>query len=538
MNTDLDTTDHGTGTPTRTSTVLSLLAGLLVIGLVVSKVDRLLLPVIVGSVGALSLAASLWLVSRDRWEATARIVAGLLTVPVSLGLLGATAGAALVAAGALFPVSSTASLSIASLQLVTQVGIVGGCVFAILGISLGIRNVVDRESLGAHYWLSVQTGLVPTLVGGVLVVGAFLTRSGGNRLGTTVVDPFLRWLLAPSQLQTHLATLLFLVTLLVVALRAAIGALPIAELLADSGTGVTEERRVAQLRSVLGWTALVTGLATLLALGLEVALEPGEFQQLVGPGLYELLRGLSTAPAVRTVVLLGLVVSAGTYGAVYVLRRVAKNSANAVLYRTGPFLAGGVITLTGITFARPLVNSTIRTVGTQLPGPFSTVFFRYAYEVVGFFGASALVVVATTMLITMTVLLTLLVRFAVFAGYLSDEMAGYSLASGGLLIAASFAGTLVTDPWIVFVTLVGSLFVWDMGRYGTTLGHEVGRNAPTRNAELVHAGGTITVGLLGVGAAYGLQRLLAVGSVQNSPTTVVALMGVLAGIVFLVTALR
>ena len=538
MSTDIDTIDYGTDTPTRTSTALSLVAGLAVIALLVWQVDLVLAPILVGSLGALCFATGLWLVGLDRFEPVARVLAGLLALPVSVGLLFATGGTALLLASTFFPVESESTLSLLTLTLITQVGVVAGCVFAVLGIMLGIRNVVDSEALQTHYWVTIQTAVVPAVVGVFFAAGAFITQQESVAIDVLPVSGLERWLFAPGRLQTHLATALLLVVLALGTLRAAIGALPVAELVGDSGTGETDHNRVSALRSLLGRAALGSGALALLALFAEVAFPPFRLQRILGLGLYQTLLNLSTAPGLRSLVITTTVLSAATWLVVYALRRLAANSTNEFATRVGPFGGGALLTLGCLVFGRVIVDTTLTAVGSRLPSPFDDTFFGYARDTVDFFGAPTLVIMAATLLLGLSLGLMLLFRFAVFAGYLSDETAGYSLASGGLFVAAAFAGTLVTEAWVLFAALVGVFFVWDMGRYGTTLGREMGRSATTRDAELVHAGGTLGVGLAGVGAAYGIQRLLASGTVEQTPTAIVALVGVLAGIVFLVTALR
>ena len=538
MSTDIDTAGHGTDAPTRTSTALSLVAGLAVVGLLVWRVDLALVPVVAGGVGALCLAAGLWLVGLDRLEPLARVLAGLLALPVSLGLLFATAGTGLVLGSAFFPAENAAALSVLLLTLVTQVGVVAGCVFAVLGLVLGVRNVVDGEALTTHYWVTIQTAVVPAVVGASLVAGAVFTQQESFAIEAQLLGGISRWLFTPDQFQTHLTTALALVALALAAVRATLGALPIAELIGDSGTGETDHERVSWLRSLLGRASLLTGVFTLLAFATEVVFPPVRLQRILGPELYQTLVSISTAPGLRSLAITTTVVSGATWLIVYTLRRLATNSTSEFATRVGPFGGGVVLTLGCLAFGQAVVETTLTAVGSRLPGPLDDAFFGYARNVVDFFGAATLAVVAVTLLLGLSLGLVLLLRFAVFAGYLSDETAGYSLASGGLFVAAVLAGTLVTESWVLFAALVGSFFVWDMGRYGTTMGHEMGRSAGTREAELVHAGGTLGVGLVGVATAYGIQRLFSSGTVEQTPTAVVALVGVLAGIVFLVTALR
>ncbi len=538
MSTDIDTTNHRTGTPTRTSTALSLVVGLAVVGLLLWRVDLVLGPVVVGSLGALCFAAGLWLVTLDRWVPVARGLAGLLALPVALGFVVATLGIVLLLASTFLPVDGPAALSLLSLTVVTRVGVVAGCVFAVLGILLGVRNIVDKESVTAYFWVSVQTAVVPGVVGTFFAVGAVLTRQelgvGGNRF----FGEFVRWVFVPGRLQTHVGTVLLLVALAATAVRAAVDALPIAELVGDSGTGETDHWRISRLRRTLELLALGTVALAGLAFLVETIRRPIELQQLLGLGLYGMLTDLSTAPGLRSILVLTIIAATLVWLSGVGLQRVATSSTRNTLRHVGPVAAGGLVTVGSIAFGQPIVETVINEVGRRLPTPFDDVFFTTATDVVGFFGASPLVLTAAFLLLGSTVSLLLWFRLVVFAGYLSDESAGYSLASGGLFVAAAFAGTLATEAWVLFAALVGVFFVWDMGRYGTTMGNEIGRHASTRDAELVHAGGTLAVGLLGVGAAYGIQRLLTIRVVEQTPTAIVALVGALVGIIFLVTALR
>lgn len=537
---NFDTTVR-TGTPTRTSTAAAVGVALLVIAALLAQVDLVVVPALVGAAGACTFAASLWLVSLDDWETVTAILASLLTVPVALGLTVGTLGTVLTLVGAFFPVQNTAALSVRSLLLISRVGIVIGCLFAVLGVLLGIRNVVDAESLTDYYWLTLKTGVVPGLTGGVLIIGAFLA-GGGQIAGHGGVWGFVpadlgRWLLAPTG-GLHLATLFGLLALAVLSVRAAIGSLPVAELLADRGAGETEERRVEQVRSVLGWLVTVALFGFLVALVAEFSMDGATLRDALGPSVYRPLATLSTAPLVRSLLVLAIGVALPTVAAVRVLRRAARSSVESFLQRIGPFIGGAVVTAIAFSTARQVLAALVEWTASQLPGAFGTTFQTTADQFAGFFGAPALVVTLAAVLVAVTATVVLVFRFAVFAGYLSQQTAGYSLAAGGLFVATAFAGTVGAPAWLVFGGLVGSLFVWDVGQYGTTLGEEIGRHAPTRDAELVHAGGTLAVGLFGTAVAYGVGTLFESGGAGTASTDVVALLGVLVGIVFLVTALR
>ncbi|MFC7131748.1 MULTISPECIES: DUF7519 family protein [Salinibaculum] len=533
-----ETSTH-TGRPTLTSTAITAVVTAGLVALLFGEVDLVLWPALFGTAGAACFAASLHLVSTARMETVTGVLASLLTVAVGVGFLVGTVGTVLVLVGSFFPVETTGQLVTRSLLLLSQVGVVVGCLFAVLGVAVGVRNVVDGSTLASYFWLTVKTSLVPAVAGAAMVVGAYLT-SGSQP--PVLLGPLLAgvgdWLLAPAPVTTHLGTLALLVAVAALSVRAAIAALPVAELLADSGGGETEQRRVEGVRRALTWTAAVGVVGAIPLAVLEVGGGPTDLRQLVGPGLYRTLVELSTAPPLRSVLVGATAVAVPTVVATRLLRRAARGSITGFLSRIGPFVGGAVVTAVAIAVAQSVVAWLVASIAAELPTPFETAFRESVTLYTDFFGAGTIVVVLVALLVGVTAAVVLVGRLALLAGYLSGETAGYSLASGGLFVAATFAGTVDAPAWLVFGGLVGAFLVWDVGRYGTTLGEEIGRRAPTRNAELVHAGGTLAVGLVGTVLAYGVATTIEADIAADSPTAVVALMGVLAGIVFLVAALR
>lgn len=52
---------------------------------------------------------------------------------------------------------------------------------------------------------------------------------------------------------------------------------------------------------------------------------------------------------------------------------------------------------------------------------------------------------------------------------------------------------------------VAAIVAWDLGEQAVNLGEQVGRRARTRGVELVHAGGTLGVGVLALALIYGVR---------------------------------
>jgi hypothetical protein len=188
--------------------------------------------------------------------------------------------------------------------------------------------------------------------------------------------------------------------------------------------------------------------------------------------------------------------------------------------------------------AGPTFDWLVAEVAGRLPSLFAAEFRTIAGSVGTFYGPGTVVLGVMTACLVVAGLLVLAARLLLWLGYLSRRRAGFATASAGLFLATVFAGTLETPALLVFGGLVVSLLVWDAGEYGTTLGEEVGRRAHSRSGELVHAGGTVAVGVVGVGAALVLRAALAGQAVDPSPVAVVGLVAALAGAVLLVAALR
>lgn len=529
----------GNGTqPTRVSTALTAVVTAVVVVLLLGEANGIIRPAVVGGAGAACFAASLYVLSVDRLETVAGVVTAILTVGVAVGTLAATLGTALLLLGELFPVDNAAAIPDRSLFLIGRLGVVVGCVLAVLGVLLGLRRIVDREVLSTYFWSTVKTGLVPAAVGSALVASAFLTGASTETpalLGTLRTD-VTRWLLAPEPGRTHAATLALLLAAGTLGVRAAVGALPVAELIADSGGGETRERRVEQARRVLGWAGAIALAAAPALFAIELLVDP--LRQTVGTTLYRPVVALSTAPVLRTVLVGIATTTAVTVIVVAGLGRAARGSVAGFVSRIGPFVGGGFITAGGIAVAGPVLDGLVAWITPRLPGPLGGTFRESTATFVDFFGTSTIVVCLVAALVCVTAAVVLIFRFVAFAGYLSAGSAGYSLAAAGLFVGTAFAGTVGASAWLVFGGLVGTFLVWDTGRYGTTLGQEIGRRAPTRGAEAVHAGGTVAVGLVGTGLAYGITAAARGGLGNPMGGSVVALMGVLAGIVFLVAALR
>lgn len=520
--------------PTQASTALAIATTALVLGALLWHVEDVLVPTLVGSVGAVLFSLSCWLLTDDDRPLTALFVS-VLTVPVAMGLLAGVGLVVLSLSGKLFPVPDASLVSVSTLIVVGHVGVVVGSLLAVLGFSLGYWNVLRNGSLARYSKIAFVTGFFPALVSTALVVnGTALEHGPLSNVGTAITGA-VGWVVSPQPTSLHLAGFLLVITVAVGSLYVAVRKLPVTELLADDGGPKTTEQRVQELTTQLRQVTILGAVLFVAALTFELGTDP---EQLLGPGLYSTIQGIATASGLRKLVLAVSILTLLTTGVGTLIRRTAQDTAGTSADELGPILGGTVITLAALTVADSVYHDTVETIAEPMPSSISTEVYNRSDRVAEVYGEGTVVVLLALALITVTLLLVVALRFALHVGYLSRKTTGYSLASGGLFVATVFAATIDAPTWLVFGGIVASLVVWDTGRFATTLGREIGRRAETRSAELTHAGGTVFVGVLGVLAAVGVTNVIGGETASLSPTTPVALVAVVAGILSLVAALR
>ena len=526
--------------PTRVSAGVALAGTGLLVTLLLGLVGPAVVPALAGIGGALALAAGFWTVSSERFRTVGQVAGGLLAFPVGVGFVVGTVGTTLVLVEVYFPVPEAGLIAVNALLLVSRLMVVVGCVLAVLGAVLGVRNVVSEATLSRYYWTVARTGAVPVAVTAVAAGSALLSELAVGRSGVSPVGllgAVLGWLGAPGP-GLHVATFWLVASAAAMSARAALGALPVAELLADDAAGAGDRR----VRALQRWL-LYAGLGTLgLALfGLYVDIQfrtPARLAAAVGPAVADLLAGVTGAALLRAPLVAVTVAATVTTAAVWVLRRVVRASTTGAARRVGPLLVGAALAVGALAVAGSAVDVLVAEVAGRLPSVFAAGFRDVALSVEAFYGSGTVVLALMTGCLLVAGALVLASRLLLYLGYVSRRRAGFALASGGLFLATAFAGTLDTPPLLVLGGLVVSLLVWDAGEYATTLGAEVGREARTRSGELVHAGGTLAVGVAGVAAALAGRALLSGWEVGASPATGAGLVAVLVGVVLLVAALR
>ena len=158
---------------TRVAGTLAVLVTVASLALFLREFPEMVGPAAVGSVGSVLLALVLGL-SRGPDRSLTGLGAGLLVTPAAITLAGGVLVAVILLVEDIFPVEEEALLSVGWLVIIGNVGVVVGCVLAVLGLLLLGRNVAAGDGLKQGMHTTVTAGAVPilTTVLFLLVAGA------------------------------------------------------------------------------------------------------------------------------------------------------------------------------------------------------------------------------------------------------------------------------------------------------------------------------------------------------------------------------
>jgi hypothetical protein len=116
-------------------------------------------------------------------------------------------------------------------------------------------------------------------------------------------------------------------------------------------------------------------------------------------------------------------------------------------------------------------------------------------------------------------------------GLLPERAGPGALAGFGLLVASAGAAVASLPAWLVFAGVAGAVVVWDAAEFGAGLTVELGHLPATRRIELLHAVGSLAVGVAAVAIVVVLDWLLGALVTVSTPApgaVVLAVTGVLA----------
>jgi len=440
-----------------------------------------------------SLALGLYALNSDRlWVS---LVAGALLTPAA-ALLAATLGV-----GVAFAVQSGVAIG-----HVTELALL----LLVVGSFAGVLTVVPlrEEEVIAGAFMRFIGMLLPLTLVQLLVAAAVTWESTVLFLARLVVDspaPLLAVaepLLAPDG-GGALLTLLLYPVLVVFLLRLVVGSLPLVRLFPPRQRS-SISTQIDHVRSRLGTAVFVAGTVAVLAyLGAAVVglSTPSALRTRLEPPLSGVADWLLTSVVLRMV----LLVVVGGMVAILVaeqVRRRARRRSDAELLRYALPAVGAVIAAVVIGLGLELLVS---------PGqllPMIPLTLRPTAEAVlasGIFPAALLGAFVSLIVVgTLFIALTLIVGSPV----LPERALGPALAGtavfGLALVLALFQGSAA----VAFTAAALALIAWDTGEFATGLTEDLPAGATTLRGEVVHVGGTLTVGVLAVLSAFVLAVLI------------------------------
>lgn len=524
--------------PTRTSSRIAAFGTAGVILLLLWWFSAARIPFLVGAVGAVCLAVGIRLARR---HASPLVTFGtaLLAVPIALGLFG---GPFLVAIGlvdTIFPVPDPSLLSLGSLLILSYAGIVTGCSLAVFGLALGGLTSVTPGSLERFSSTTFVAGIPSASIGIVLAGGAALGGAPGEESIISHLSGILAgFILSTNPAALNLGSFLLSLAAALLGLRLCLVTLPVAELLTDTGSPGETDPVLDRTKAMLTVGFVATAAPGGFALGVEISQPAGTLAGVVGPTLSDGIRVLTTARWIRRLLLILTVGTFAAAGVGYTIRRFGRASSVAVRNRLTAVLAGIIVAAVAISGAEALYAAIVDDIARRLPRQVTPFFEDQAAAFATSLGEATIIVILTAALIGATGFAIILLRGLIGAGMLSAETPGYSLASAGLFLAVLSAAPVGLASWLVFVGVAGSLLVWDVGRFGSTLAREIGRESAHRSTDLVHATGTVLVGVVAVLAAIVARAVVGTGIAPASDSHLVALGSLLIGLLGLVEALR
>lgn len=516
-------------------------------------------PVALAVVGAALLSVALWAVGRERFQFLATILANLALVPVGVCLLGAVAGAVLLQYGQVFPVDSPAEIVAPALRIGVEALAVGAVAVAALGAFATVGDTARVETLRECHSQAFKVAVPPVVAGFGFGLLAILSSP---EFGPTIdplaalgdaVGVLLRIALSPVPTDLTFGPFLALLGLAALGLSRLVDALPVAEF-ATAREGSEADRREASnadggavsredvaetLVRVAAGARPVAGVLLFFSLpvaGGEAGIGPLALRAMLG-GAGGVLGGIAAAQPLRLLLVGFVVFAALVVGVVALLRRSVREATSDLFVGYVPFAVGTGVVLVAFTVHGPVLSAALPAVTANLGG-FSDPFAELSAGVVEFYGGgvvlSALFGLASLLAVGVVSTLWVVLRL----GLVSELAAGPALAATGLLVATGFATAVGASPALVVGGVAAALLVRDVGTYGTTLGAELGRAAPTRRTELVHAVGAGLVAVVGVGLATAVAGV-AGGTALALPVPVAGpLAAALGALVLLVLVLR
>lgn len=196
--------------------------------------------------------------------------------------------------------------------------------------------------------------------------------------------------------------------------------------------------------------------------------------------------------------LFGVALVGGTVLVADGVRRSAVSIVGSDPPRSLAFAAGGIAVVTLV----PLLVATVAVAGPLLGVPTTSVL------VDGVWGASAAILAVVVVLLGVVFAVEVTGVAVAERSLLPERSAGFALGATLLFAAAVLGPAADVPPLVTFAGVAAALVTWDLGETAVDIGSHLGPAAETRRAEVVHATGSLAVGVAGVALASGAVHLV------------------------------
>jgi hypothetical protein len=532
-NTDTGGTLDSAWRPTRTATAVTVLVTAAMTALVATLLD-IVVALGFAWLSAISLGGAAWFATRFRWQLIGTYLAGLLLAPLGLGVTVGLAYTGLTLAGSLFPQPTTAQSAAAILSMLAQLFVVAGVTVAVIGAVGTAVDVLSQSSLGSVWSVGYRTASVPLLAAGGLAASAVLGNVELASLNQTVaqtvqstLDTTTSVVLSPGASSPHLTSLSGLLVIAALGVNRALDVLPLTELLGPQRASMIRTLRRHTLRAAyLGIIGVLVGVCTDFLIPVRV------FRTELGPTAYQTLGSATVLTPVRMAFVVATGVSLAAIIVSWLLKRIAASSPSTATTDVGSLASGITIAAAALPLHNEVVWRVQSFIVTNLPDTMTGTYQRLSESVIAYYGTLTLALAGTAAVAVITVCLIVVLRMGVWLRMLPKQATGPALAGTGLFIATAFAGTQSLPPLVFLAGILASFLAWDAGRFGRTLGTEIGRRAHTRNAEATHLSATLIIGVAAVALAL-LVLNQATELTAINPTSVQAATAGIAGSLFL-----
>ena len=410
-------------------------------------------------------------------------------------------------------VSSPALLAGALALSSSGVGLFAGLAVWALVVAALAAGLVSWERLGDGGVRRAATGTTLTVLGviGVVVIRILPDSGAREHAGAAAMD-----LLGVAgdvlvAAEGSWAVVSFAGLLLVTAFASSrtLGYLPVERLVPPDRRGRVAEviARVRRGCSLLTRAALALGIAAVVApLAIQeiasMPLSPAALRTVLPAPAGDALAALVTASELRVALGAVFLLVLGVALLEWTRRLLGANVAHALARLVAPSVGGALVALV---LARAFSSMAL---AADVEGLLEGTAPSSVVELIGAFPAFALAALALVIALgSLSSLLWSVVSLRLIR-VLPPRAIGAALAAGAVFLLA-IGLAVVGQVEVAIVTATGAFVLWDIGEYADGVRTELGRDAATTRAELVHVGGAALTGAVVAGATVACYRWVA-----------------------------